>query len=96
MQSKYISNNVRSLYGLQPLTSSNTIHAAPKKSSIHPKTIQSNIFTIKGTDDIVHVNTTLTNSRKEVTMNDVGTFECLFRLAILFSTNRTQFEQFFY
>ena len=91
-----VSNNVRSLYGVQPLMSSNTIHAAPKNSSIHPKTIQSNLYTIKGTDDIVHVNTTLTNSRKEVTINDVGTLECLFRLTMLFSTNRTQFEQFFY
>ena len=50
---------------------------------------------IKGTDDIVHVNTTLTNSKKAVTINDVGTLECRFRLTMLFATNLTQFEQFF-
>ena len=69
-------SDVRSLYGLQPLMPSNTIHAASRNS---PKTIQPNLCTIKGRDDIIHVNTTLT---EEVTINDIGTLECLFRLLL--------------
>ena len=86
-----VSNNVRSLYGLQPLLQSNAVHIEPTRSRIHPKTIQPSPCTITDGDILVRVNLSSTDSLKEVTVNKM---ECIFRLAMLFATNRAQFQQF--
>ena len=90
-----VSNNVRSLYGLQPLVQSNAVRVEPTSSCIHPKTIQPSPCTVTDVDALVRVNLSSTDLLKEVTVNDMGRIECIFRLTMLFATNRAQFQQFF-
>ena len=84
-----VSNNIRSLYGLQPLLQSNAVHVEPTSSRVHPKTIQPSPCTITDGDALVRVNPSSTDSLNEVTVNDMGRIECIFRLTMLFATNRT-------
>ena len=82
-----VSNKVRS-YGLQPLMQSNAVHIEPTSSCIHPKTIQCSPCTITDVDALVRVNPSSTDLLKEVTVNDMGRIECIFRLTMLFATKR--------
>ena len=83
-----IVSNVRSLYGLQPLMQSNAIRVEPTSSCIHPKTIQPSSCTVTNVDALVRANPSSTDLLKEVTVNDMGRIECIFRLIMLFATNR--------
>ena len=83
------SNNVRSLHGLQPLIQSNAVHVEPTSSC---KTIQPGPCTVTDGDALVSVNSPSTDSLNEVTVNGMGRTECIIRLAMLFATNRTQFQ----
>ena len=41
------------------------------------------------------MNPSSTDLLKEVTVNDMGRIECIFRVTMLFATNRAQFQNFF-
>ena len=51
-----VSNNVRSLYGLQPIMQSNAVRVEPTSSCIHPKTIQPSPCTVTDVDTLVRAN----------------------------------------
>ena len=72
--------NVRSLYGLQPLMQSSAVRVEPTSSCIHPKTIQPSPRTVTDVDALVRVNPSSADLLKEVTVNDMGRTECIFRL----------------
>ena len=75
---------------------SNAVRVEPTSSCIHPKTIQPSPCTVTDVDALVRVNPSSADLLKEVTVNDMGRIECIFRLTMLFATNRAQFQQFFY
>ena len=74
---------------------SNAVHVEPTSSCTHPKTIEPSPCTVTDGDALVRVNPSSTDSLNKVTVNDMGRIKCIFRLTILFATNRTQFQQFF-
>ena len=74
---------------------SNAVRVEPTSSCIHTKTIQPSPCTVTDVDTLVRVNPSSADLLKEVTVNDMGRIECIFRLTMLFATNRAQFQQFF-
>ena len=67
---------------------SNAVRVEPTSSCIHPKTCQPSPCTVTDVDALVRANPSSTDTLKEVTVNDIGRIECIFRLTMLFATNR--------
>ena len=65
------------------------MHVEPTSSRIQLKTIQPSPCTVTDGDALVRVNPSSTDSLNEVTVNDMGRIECIFRLTMLFVTNKT-------